>query len=160
MTKKKIFILIFIIVILLVLLFVFWQTISRIFKKTEHLNYKNVTYYSVSSNEYSFEVRDNAGIEKITNFLNSLSLIKEEKLHEYEYCDPIKKDEVFYIWTHVNTDDAISFCREYVSVNIVTEKGSEIDTDYYVVNSGYNSKDGSSKMLNFLEELIAEYAKE
>ena len=154
--KSEKIILILIITLSIILSACFWRPLSRPFRKKERLSYQDATYINILFNmdeheSKSVEIYNKEGIKRLINYLNSLEIIKEES------PEGTSEAGYFTIYIYGEQSDSISFYDKYLSIT-PAEKCDCFFTEYYIADSGYNPKDGSSKTLNFLDDLISEYA--
>ena len=134
------------------------------------MNYKNMDYIEVypSSGGY-IKIEDSEDIEKILDNFNSLKVIKEKipsksKLEYHgegkyeEYLERLRETGAFSISFHGSSSDRIYFTNEYFTIY---HNGYDWDyTEYYIIDSGYNPEDNSSKFYDFMVELISKYVEE
>ena len=137
----------------------------RMFKKTKHLNYSDISYISVKLgiDANNIDIYDTDDIEKIIDYLNSLELI-EEMIPRKEKAFYDGDDEVYDNklretgWFIISiSGNLISFSTEYLTV--LYEDGFT-QRSYYIVDSGYNPETQTSKFYDFLEELVSKYVEE
>ncbi|HHX58142.1 MAG TPA: hypothetical protein GX710_09015, partial [Clostridiales bacterium] len=171
MSKRKATVIIIIVIVIISAVIIFcWRPVSRIFKKSSNMNYKNMDYIEVypSSGGY-IKIEDSEDIEKILDNFNSLKVIKEKipsksKLEYHgegkyeEYLERLRETGAFSISFHGSSSDRIYFTNEYFTIY---HNGYDWDyTEYYIKDSGYNPEDKTSKFSDFLDELISKYVEE
>ncbi|HHX57294.1 MAG TPA: hypothetical protein GX710_04685 [Clostridiales bacterium] len=154
--KPEKIILILIITLSIILSTCFWRPLSRPFREKERLNYQDATYieilFNIDEHENGWVKIDNKeGVKRLINYLNSLEIIEEES------SDGTRESWCFIIYIYGEQSDSISFYDKYLSIT-PAEKCDCFFTEYYIADSGYNPKDGSSKTLHFLDNLISDYA--
>ena len=150
-------------VIVLALYSCYEKTLLRIFKKKESLNYHNINSIEVIPRNVRdvgvIQIENKEDIEKILNYLNSLELIKEKKPnYKINSRDGLSQVGYFTIHFYGYNSDGITFTTEYLTIY---HGGHDWDyTSYYIVDSGYNPNNNSSKFSDFLDELISKYVEE
>lgn len=152
-------ILCFTILIFIIILFFYRRDVLRIFKKSESLNYyKDVEYVEIFdkggyiNGNRNIVIDDSEDIERLFEFLNSLELIKEELPRKYRYDDEYFDILIVLRNSVGNYDELFSFISNYVVVYNEERKSEYIE--YYIKDSGYNSKDKKSKVYNFLYDMV------
>ena len=157
-------------IIFLVLFLCYGKDFIRTFKKKESLNYhdiRGIQVNRINNGTGTIQIEDKDDIERILSYLNSLELIREKipKNESPDYDGDIDKylskfDNIgfFTISLYGSTSDGIAFTTEYLTVY---HNGYDWDyTSYYIVDSGYNPEDNSSKFYDFMVELISKYVEE
>lgn len=169
MNKKVIIIILGFLILVFILLFFMYKTnFLMMLKESESLNYhkdvyEDINYIMITSSEgerfikgsRNVEIRDRKDIEKILNFFNSLELVKFDKgkgPRRYIY------DEGSFIITIFlkNSDfaDIIFLMSDYLIFYNEEYNSDQHRMEYYIKNSGYNSKDKTSKAYYFLYDII------
>ena len=139
------------------------RNIIRLIKGKESIDYnrdllyiviKNIDYYS-GSNRKEVRIDNKEDIEQIVNYINSLELIKEDAPNYYdgsiEYVDISKSGyfsiDLVRIDKNRNGYDSLVFSTEYVTVcyNSIEKNAPS----YYIVDSGYNPENKTSKFSDF-----------
>lgn len=156
-TKLFVIIILLCITIFFVLFLCYEDTLFRVFKKKENLNYNDITRidfipgHSMDVGVIHIENKDD--IEQIINCLNSLDLIKEKKPN-YNIKSTNELNEIghFIIKLYGASFDGIVFTTEYLTIY---RNGNDWDNiSYYILNSGYNPEDKTSNFYNFLRKYI------
>lgn len=171
MNKKVIIIILGFLILVFILLFFMYKTnFLMMLKKSESLNYHKDIYEEIdhviitsfkgerfTKGSKSIAIRDPKDIEKILNFLNSLELVKFDKgkgPRRYIYDEGsfgiaivLKNDSDFADIVFFMSDYLIFFNERY-------ESDQHRIVEYYIKNSGYNSKDKTSKAYYFLYDII------
>ena len=170
MNKKVIIIILGFLILVFILLFFMYKTnFLMMLKKSESLNYHKDIYEEIdhviitsfkgerfTKGSKSIAIRDPKDIEKILNFLNSLELVKFDKgkgPRRYIYDEGsfgiaivLKNDSDFA--------DVVFFMSDYLIFYNEKYRSEQHRMKYYIKNSGYNSKDKTSKAYYFLYDII------
>ena len=170
MNKKVIIIILGFLILVFILLFFMYKTnFLMMLKESESLNYhkdvyEDINYIMITSSEgerfikgsRNVEIRDPKDIEKILNFFNSLELVKFDK---GKGPRPYIYDEGSFIITIFlkngnGFNDTIFLMSDYLIFCNEKYKSEQHRKEYYIKNSGYNSKDKTSKAYYFLYDII------
>ena len=158
-TKLFVIIILLFIIIFFVLFLCYGDTLFRVFKKKENLNYDNITRIDFipghSTDVGVIHIKNKDDIEKIINCLNSLDLIKEKKPN-YNFKSNNDLNEIghFIIKLYGASYDSIVFTTEYLTICLNGYDWENVS--YYILNSGYNPEDKTSNFYNFLRKYIEE----
>lgn len=159
--KIVIIILYFTTLIFIILLLFYRKDFLRIFKESESLNYhKDISYIQVfdnckfinSGDSTEVIIDDSEDIKKLLKFLNSLELVKEEGPRKYNYNDEYLYINIVLKNSIGNFDEAFFFIDNYLIVYNEERKSEYIE--YYIKDSNYNYKDKTSKVYNFLHDMV------
>ena len=169
MNKKIVLIFLGCICIVFLILLLYREDILNMFRKSESLNYnKEVSYIIIfarnnpdlAGKNKEIKLDDKEKIESFINYVNSLELIEKEKIpndrnfqnNGHFSVHIYGKDSVF--GEDVGVLDSFQFSTYYLTI---FRNGYDWEhTDYYIKDSGYNSKDKSNKISQYLYNLLYE----
>ncbi|MGN1480429.1 hypothetical protein [Porcipelethomonas sp.] len=169
MRKIKAFQILFCIAFVMIAIVYYIPFAIHIFTHKQTLKYNNVDYIEITignriNYEYeSFYVDDEKALEKFTEYLASLKLVKEDD--PYKHYDIDVSDKYYYFSIYSDSEfscedhyDTIILYGKYLDINHGDDDDC-VTTDYYVMNSGYNFITGESRLSDLLVELAEDYGK-